>query len=80
MSSLLEDTYGVSQGSILGPNLFLFLINYLPNASEFCTIIFADDTTLQMSGTDPQSLFNEANVELCKLADWFKANKIIMNV
>ena len=33
-----------------------------------------------MSGSDPQSLFNEANVELCKLADWFKANKLTLNV
>ena len=33
-----------------------------------------------MSGSNPQSLFNEANVELCKLSDWFKANKLTLNV
>ena len=33
-----------------------------------------------MSGSDPKSLFNKANVELCKLADWFKANKLTLNV
>ena len=57
---------GASQGEILSPILFLILINDLPNAFEFFTILFVDDTTLLISGTDPQSLLNEANAELCK--------------
>ena len=46
-SDVFDTLYGIAQGSILGPHLFIIYINDLPNASKvFQFIMHADDTTL----------------------------------
>ena len=79
-SKTVKMVCGVPQGSVLGPLLFLLFINDLPNATDFLTLLFADDTTFQMSGFDINLLFRNANSELEKASTWFRANKLTLNV
>ena len=57
-------SYGVSQGSSLGP-LFVFFvyINDLNNALNCIPRLFADDTYLILKSLDPKLLQNEMNTE-----------------
>ena len=70
---------GVPQGSILGPLLFLLYINDLPNASSFDVRLFADDACLLLDDKNPLFLEQRVNLELTKINNWMKINKLSIN-
>jgi len=79
-SEICQVECGVPQGSVLGPLLFLLYINDLPDAIEHAqSILFADDTTIYISGKTIENLYITMNNELSKLADWYRANKLSLN-
>ena len=73
--------YGVPQGSILGPLLFLIYINDLPNCIEKSTVrMFADDTTLTASGIALPEIESKINHDLINVQKWLLANKLCLNL
>ena len=66
-SKLLQNNYGISQGSILGPLLFLLYVNDMPQAVNCMPILFADDTCLILTTPNLASLTTIMNKELQNL-------------
>ena len=70
----------VVQGSTCGPKMFSMYTNDLPNASTLKTYSFADDCTLMISGLNLKELEKELNEQLSYISDYYKANKLSLNV
>ena len=69
------------QGSVLGPLLFILYTNDLPQSLKKCkSILFADDTTVYITGKSKSEMFHSMKLELLNLIDWFQANKLSLNL
>ena len=80
-SSYADIVCGVPQDSILGPLLSMLYINDICNISKYLRLIlFADDTTIVSAHHNIHILFNQANIELTKLYNWFCLNKLSLNI
>ena len=79
-SNILNINFGVPQGSVLGPLLFLIYINDLNKAIKYSkTRHFADDTNLLIRNKSLKQLQKHMNYDLRQLCHWLKANKISLN-
>ena len=69
-SEIVDIKSGVPQGSRLGPLLFIIYMNDIINNIESDILIFADDTSLFASGTDPAQTAAQLNRDLEKISIW----------
>ena len=79
-SQELNIRYGVPQGSVLGPLLFLLYVNDLARVSNKLTpIMFADDSNFFLHGIDLEVMETLINHELKDIIRWLYANRLSLN-
>lgn len=79
-SSKRQTTFGVPQGTVMGPNLFVIYINDIVHHVKNSNIqLFADDTLLYVVGENLESIINVLNSELVNLMKWLNNNGLHIN-
>jgi len=79
-SSSRVTSYGIRQGSVLGPILFLIYINDLPlNIQGAKLILYADDTNVLVVDKNEEALQTKLSLVMKQLENWFLRNDLFIN-
>ena len=95
LSPPLSIEYGVPQGSILGPLLYVMFTNDIPelvhkhsiavnDQKPYCTgcgstVCYVDDCSFSYGSKSPQQLSDELNLQYKKISEYMIANKLVIN-
>ena len=80
MPSSLAIGYGVPQGSILGPILFVIYINDLPQSLLKSSIgMYADDTVIYFSDSSAEIIKQVLQIDRNNVEQWLASNRLVLN-
>ena len=80
-SKYQDITCGVPQGSILGPLLFLLLMNDIEHVITSCEVLlYADDMVIFFASKNVSLIESALTKDLQQISDWLIKNQLIINL
>ena len=79
-SSFRDISCGVPQGSILGPLLFLIYINHMHRSVTCQLSLYADDSAIVFSHSNPKTVADRLSQELSSCKKWLVENCVSFHV